>query len=101
MGLIEYMSRNQVGVAIPPCENDKDFVVKSINSLITNLKMIDKIILNKLANKKPYRLIEKRAENERTLARQTTSQVHCKRFTHGISWSITQTRYQSLTCSLL
>ena len=73
MGLIEYMSRNPVGLAIPLCEYDGDFVVKSINSLITILKIIDKIILNKLDNKKPYRLIEKRAEKERMVARQSTS----------------------------
>ena len=50
MGLIDYMSRNPVGLAIPPSEYDEKFVVASINAIITNLELIDNVILNNLAN---------------------------------------------------
>ena len=64
MGLIDYMSRNPVGLAIPPCEYVEEFVVASINAFINNLELIDNVIINKLANqnKAPYELIKKRAE---------------------------------------
>ena len=49
--------------------------------------MIDNLILNQSANKKlgPYRLIKKRAENKRTITKQSNSQLHCKHFIHCIS----------------
>ena len=63
MGLIGYMSRIPVGLAIPPSEYDEEFVVASINSFINNLEMIDNVILNQLAKKlASYRLIKKRAK---------------------------------------
>ena len=67
MGLIDYMSRNPVGLAIPPSEYDKEFVVASIRTFIDNLEMVDNVILNDLANqnKAPYELIKKRAKNKR------------------------------------
>ena len=37
MGLIDYMSRNPVGLPIPPSEYDEEFVVASINAFINNL----------------------------------------------------------------
>ena len=59
----------------------------SINSFIINLDNIDYLILNQSANKNlaPYRLIKKVAENERTLIRQTHSQVLSKHFIHCMS----------------
>ena len=56
------MSEKPVGLAIPPSEYDKELVVASINSLISNLEMIAILFLNQLANKKlaPHRLIKKR-----------------------------------------
>ena len=48
--VIDYMSRNPVGLAIPPSEYDEEFVVASINSFISNLKVIDNVILKKLAD---------------------------------------------------
>ena len=64
MGLIDYISRNLVGIAIPPSDYDEEFVVASINSFINNPESIDNLVLNQLANKKlaPYRQIKKRAE---------------------------------------
>ena len=61
MGLIDYISRNPVGIAIPSSSYDKEFVVGSINSFVNNLELIDNLILNQLANRKlaPYRLIKK------------------------------------------
>ena len=50
MRVIDYMSRNPVGLAIPPSKYDEDFVVASINSFISNLKVIDNVILKKLAD---------------------------------------------------
>ena len=50
MGLIDYMSRNPVGLAIPLSEYDEEFVVASFRTLINNLEMIDNISLNNLAN---------------------------------------------------
>ena len=41
MGLIDYISRNPVGLAIPPSEYDEEFVVASIRAFINNLEMID------------------------------------------------------------
>ena len=68
MGLIDYMSRNLVGLAIPPSEYDEEFVVASINTLINNLEVIYNVILNELANQNlaPCQLIKKRAEYKRT-----------------------------------
>ena len=41
MGLIGYISRNPVGLAITPSEHDEEFVVASINSFIIKLEMIE------------------------------------------------------------
>ena len=61
MRLIDYISRNPVGIAKPPSEYDGEIVVVLINSFVNNLEMIDNLILNQLANRKltPYRLIKK------------------------------------------
>ena len=57
MGLIEYMSRNPVGLAIHPSGHDEDFLVALINLLNHSL---DNLILNNVANQKqaPYQLIK-------------------------------------------
>ena len=49
-----------------PSESDEEFFVASINSFINNLKLIENVILNNLANqnKAPYELIKKRAKNK-------------------------------------
>ena len=59
MRLIDYMSRNPVGLPIPPSEYDEEIVVASINTFINNLEWIDNVILNKLAdqNRAPDDLI--------------------------------------------
>ena len=64
IGLIDYMSRNLVGLAKPPSEYDEEFVVTSISALINNLELIDNVILNNLANrnKAPYEPIKKRTK---------------------------------------
>ena len=76
MGLIDYMSRNPVGLAIPPSEYDEEFVVVSIKAFINDVELIDNVILNNLANqnKAPYELIKKRAENKGLL--NVTSNTH-------------------------
>ena len=62
MGLIDYKSQNPVGLAKPPSEYDKEFVVASFNAFINNLKLIDNVILNNLANQNqaPYEVFKKR-----------------------------------------
>ena len=69
MGLIDYMSQNPAGLAIPPSEYDEEFVVASINAFNNDLELIDNVILNNLANqnKAPYELIKKHAENKEVL----------------------------------
>ena len=64
MGLIDCISQNPVGLAIPPSAYDEEFVIASIRIFINNLEMIDNVILNNLANqnKAPYELIKKRAK---------------------------------------
>ena len=64
MGLIDYMSRNPVGLAISPSEYDEDFVV----------------ILNNLANrnKASHELIKKRAKNEGLFIAASNIQVTTK-----------------------
>ena len=68
MGLIDYLSRNPVELAIPPSEYDEEFVVASIKTFINNLGLIDNVILNELANQNlaPCQLIRKRAEYKGT-----------------------------------
>ena len=82
MGLIDYMSRNPVGLPKPPSEYDEEFLVAAINTFINNLEMIDNVILNQLANqnKAPYDLIKKRAENKRLLDARTNAQLTTKHF---------------------
>ena len=60
------MSRNPVGLALPPSEYDEEFFVASVGTFIKKLEMIDNVILNNLANKNkaPYELIKKRAKNK-------------------------------------
>ena len=58
---IDYMSRNPVGLAIPPSEYDENFVVASIGTFNNNMKMIDNVILAN-QNIAPYELIKKRAK---------------------------------------
>ena len=98
MGLIDYMSRNPVGLPLPPSEYDEEFVVAAITTFINNLEMIDNVILNQLANqnKAPYDLIKKRAENKGLLAARTNAQLtteHSKHSTNG--QSLPKTRIQS------
>ena len=85
IGLIDYMSRNPVGLAIPPSEYDEEFVVESIRAFINNLKMIDNVILNNLANqsKAPYELIKKRAENKGLLKAASKIQLAMKHSKHS------------------
>ena len=66
-GLIDYMSRNLVGLALLPSEYNEEFDVASIISLFFNLELIDNFILNTLANQNraPDRLIKKRMEKKR------------------------------------
>ena len=87
MGLIDYMSRNPVGLPKPPSEYDEEFLVAAINTFINNLEMIDNVILNQLANqnKAPYDLIKKRAENKRLLDARTNAQLTTKHFKHFVS----------------
>ena len=69
MGLIDFISRNPIGILIPPSQYDEEFVVVSINLFVNNLVMIGNWKFNQLAKRKlaPYRLIQKRAENEKTI----------------------------------
>ena len=62
MGSIDYMSRNPVGLPIPPSEYDEEFIVAATNTFINNLEMIDNVILNKLANQNTARLNHKRTQ---------------------------------------
>ena len=83
MGLIDYMSRNPVGLPILPSKYDEEFLVAAINTLINNLEMIDNVIINQLANqnKAPCDLFKKRAENKKLLDAKTNAQLttkHCK-----------------------
>ena len=66
MGLIDYMSRNPVGLEMSPNEFYEEFVVASINAQINNLELIDNVIVNNLANQNraECQLIRKRAENK-------------------------------------
>ena len=57
MGLLDYMSRNPVGLPIPLSEYDEEIVVAAINTFINNLEMIDNVILNQLASQKKHHLI--------------------------------------------
>ena len=87
MGLIDYKSRNPVGLAIPPSEYYEEFVA-SINAFINNLEMIDNVILNNLANqnKAPYELIKKRAKNKELIDAKSNTQLtrqHSNHSTHG------------------
>ena len=52
MGLIDFMSRNPVGLALPPSKCDEKIVLASINSMIFIIELVDKVILNNLANQK-------------------------------------------------
>ena len=85
MGLIDYMSRNPVGLAIPPSEYDEEFVVASIRTFINNLELIDNVILNNLANqnKAPYELIKTRAKNEGLLNAASSIQLAMKHSKHS------------------
>ena len=88
MGLIDYMSRNPVELAIPPSQYDEELDVASINAFINNVELIDNVILNNLANqnKAPYELIKKRAKNKGLLEAVSNTQVtneHSKHSTHG------------------
>ena len=88
LGLIDYMSRNPVGIAIPPSEYDEEFVVDSNNAFINDLELIDKVILNDLANQNiaPHELIKKRAESKGLLNATSNTQStyeHSKHSTHA------------------
>ena len=85
MGLIDYMSRNPVGLAISPSEYDEELVVASIRTFSNSLEMIDNIILNSLANqnKAPYELIKKRAINKGLLNAASNTQLAMKHSKHS------------------
>ena len=85
MGLIDYMSRNPVGLPIPPSAYDEEFVVASINTFLNNLEMIDNVILNNLANQNraPYDLIKKRAKNKGFLDVSSNAQLPTKHAKHS------------------
>ena len=88
MGLIDYRSRNPVGLAIPPSEYDEKIVVASNNAFINNLESNDNVILNQLANhnKAPYELIKKRAKHKALLdagSNTTSATKHSKHSTSG------------------
>ena len=79
MGLIEYMSQNPVGLALPASEYNQELVVASINAFINNLEVIDNVVPNKLANRNmaPYQLIKKHVKNKTTTI--NTSNLHLKK----------------------
>ena len=87
MRLIDYMSRNLVGLAIPSSEYDEDFVVASINTFINNLEVIDNVILNELANQNlaPCQLIKKRADYKRTTINTSKLDVNQHSLKHSAS----------------
>ena len=82
MGLIDYMSRSPLVLAILPNEYDEEFVVASINGIINNLEMIDNVIPNNLANRimAPCQLIKKRAEDKRLQSSCSNSQLKVQHF---------------------
>ena len=81
MGLMDYMSQNPIGLAIPPSEYDEEFVVASIRTFET----IDNVILNNLANqnKAPYELIKKRAKKKGLLNANSNVQLTTKHSKHS------------------
>ena len=85
MGLIDYISRNPVGLAIPTSEYDDEFVVASIKTFINNLELIDNVILKNLANqnKAPDELIKKRAKNKGQLNAASNNQLAMKHSKHS------------------
>ena len=88
MGLIDFMSRNPVGLAKPPSKYDDEFVVASNNAFKNDLELIDNVILNNRANqnKAPFELIKKRAKNKGFLDANSNTQLtneHSKHSTHG------------------
>ena len=85
IGLIDYISQNPVGLAIPPSEYDEKFVVASIRAIINNLEIIDNAILNNLANRSEaqYQLIKKRAKNKGLLNATSNIQLTMKHFKHS------------------
>ena len=84
MALID-MSRNPVGLAVPPSEHDEELVLASIRTFIKNLEMIDNVILNNLANqnKAPYELIKKREKNIGLLNAASFTQLELKHSKHS------------------
>ena len=98
MGLVDYMSRNKVGLPLPPREYDEEFEVAAITTFINNLEIIDNVILNQLANqnKAPCDLIKKRVENKGLLAARTNAQLTTKHSKHSINGQLLpKTRIQS------
>ena len=85
MVLIDYMSQNSVGLALPPGEFDEEIVVASINTFMNNLEVIDNVISNNLANrtKAPYELIKKRAKNKGLLDANLNTRLTTKHSKHS------------------
>ena len=103
MGLIDYMSPNPVGLAIPPSKYDEEFIVASIRTFINNLEIIDNVILNNLANQKkaPYELVKKRAKNKGLLNSPSNNQIAMKHSKHSATGHCqTKNRKQSHSKSL-
>ena len=100
MGLIEYMSRNPVRLAILTSEYHEKFAVASINAFINNLEMIDNVSFNSLANGKtaPCQLIKKRAENKRIAISTSNLQLREQHFKNSGSGQ-SQTLKQNQFCS--
>ena len=87
-GLIDYISRNPIGLAISPSQYDEGFVVASIKAFINNLELIDNVILNNQANqnKAPYELVKIRAKNKGLLEAISNIQLtneHSKQSKHA------------------
>ena len=94
MGLIDYMSRDPIGLEIPPSEYDEEFVVASINTFINNF------ILNELANQNlaPCQLIKKRAEHKRTTINTSKRELKKHSFKNSASGQL-QTQKPNQFCS--
>ena len=101
MGLIDNMSQNLVGLAIPPSEYDEDFVVSSISTFINNLEMFDNVILNELANHNltPCQLIKRRAENNMTTSKTSKRDLIEHSFKNSASGQL-QTQNQIISAQI-
>ena len=100
MGLIDNISQNVVGLAIPPSEYDEEFVVSSISTFINSLELFDNVILNELANDNlaPCQLIKRRAENKKTTSKTSKRDLNEHSFISYASGQL-QTQKTNQFCS--